>query len=169
MNDPLLAKFSRWRAERRKALVLAAAMLVLLLTASGSLVLSAREARQVRLERDMAQRERQRALQTQAQIESRGELEKIARQLLELAETQRATPRHWARRFIDLRQTPLARDAANRFFGSIARAEDRRFHVEAFDLAVTGNDKGLFHLPGNAPLLLTVRGTLLFRAGEEQP
>ena len=167
MNDPSLAKFSRWRAERRKDLVLAVTMLVLLLAASGSLLLSAREARQVRLERDMAQRERQSALQTQAQIESRGELEKTARKLLQLAEARHATPRHWARRFVDLRQTQLTRGEANRFFESLARAEDRMFHAEAFDLAVTGNDKGLFHPSGNTPLSLTVRGTLLFRVGEE--
>jgi hypothetical protein len=169
MNEPSLAKFSRWRAERRKGLVLAAAMLMLLLAASGSLLFSAREARQAHLERDMAQRERQNALQIQAQTQFRGELEKTAQQLLRLAETRRATPRHWAKRFVDLRQIQLARGEANRFFGSLVRAEDRLFHAEAFDLAVTGNDNGLFHPSGNSPLLLTVRGTLLFHAGEGRP
>ena len=168
MNDSL-AKSSPWRSERRNRLVLAAAMLILLLAASVSLLFLMREARQARLERDMARREHQDALQTQAQIESCGELEKTARQLLQLAETRRATPRHWAKRFVDLRQTQLTRGEANHFFESITRAEDRLFHAEAFDLVVTGNDKGLFHPSGNAPLMLTVRGTLLFRAGEGQP
>jgi hypothetical protein len=167
MND--LVKFPRWRIERRNRLVLAAFMLLLLLAASGSLLFSACEASQARLEIGMAQRERQDALQTRAQTQSRAELEKTARQLLRLAEARRATPRHWAKRFVDLRQTQLARGDANRFFGSLARAEDRLFHAEAFDLSVTGNDKGLFHPSGNAPLMLTVRGTLLFRAGEGRP
>jgi hypothetical protein len=154
---------------RKKRLALAAGLSMLLLLAASGLLLAAREVRQARLETALAQRAHREALQTQAQTQSRAELEKAARHLSQLAEARHATPRHWAKRFIDLRQTQLARGDANRLFRSFSRTEGRLFHVEAFDLAVTGNDKGLFHPSGNTLLLLTVRGTLLFRAGEEHP
>jgi hypothetical protein len=157
-----------WRAERRKRLLRAAGMLLVLSLATGGLFFTERAARQARLEMALAQGARQEALQSQAQAQSRAELEKLARDLSRLAEARGETPRHWARRFIDLRQTQLARGEANRFFGSILRAEGRLFHAEAFDLAVTGEDTGLFQ-PGKAPLLLTVHGTLLFRVGEGAP
>ncbi|MDR0363345.1 MAG: hypothetical protein LBJ46_11795, partial [Planctomycetota bacterium] len=96
------------------------------------------------------------------------ELEETARRLLQLAEAQGVVPRQWAKRFVDLRQTQLSRDEANRFFASLARTDGRLFHVEALDVAVTGKDMDLFSF-SNAPVSLSVRGTLLFRAdGEER-
>ncbi|MDR3157777.1 MAG: hypothetical protein LBU11_01940 [Zoogloeaceae bacterium] len=158
-----------WRNGRRKRLALAVGMLVFLLLAAGGLLLAVREAREARLETVLAQRAHRDALQIQAQTQSRAELEKTARQLSRLAEARRATPRYWAKRFIDLRQTQLARADANTLFQSFSRTNGRLFHIEAFDLSVTENDKGLFHPSGNALLLLTVRGTLLFRAGGGEP
>jgi hypothetical protein len=161
---------ARWRRQRGKRLFLAAVMLTFLAIAAAGLLASSRQLRQAHLSAAMAQRARQDAIQRRDEAASRADLEKAARELSQLAAARRATPRHWAKRIVDLRQRQLARDEANVFFASLARTEGRLFHVESFDLAVIGDDAGLFDLsPKNAPLSMTVRGTLIFHAGEGLP
>jgi hypothetical protein len=161
---------ARWRRQRRKRLFLAVCALVFLAAATAGLLASSRQLQEARLDAAMARRAFDEAILRRDEAQSRAELEDAARQLAQLAAARRATPRHWAKRLVDLRQRQLGRDEANTFFSSLARTEERLFHAEAFDLAVTGDDAGLFDLSEkNAPLSVTVRGTLIFHAGEELP
>ena len=161
---------ARWRRQRNKRLVLAAVMLAFLAAAAAGVIASSRQMRQAHLYAAQAQRARQDAIQRRDEAASRADLEKAARELSQLAAARRATPRHWAKRLVDLRQRQLARDEANVFFASLARTEGRLFHVESFDLVVIGDDAGLFDLSAkNAPLSVTARGTLIFHAGEGSP
>lgn len=71
----------------------------------------------------------------------------------------------WGERLINVSQTPLPRQDVNDLLGSVTRDGDRLFGAEAFELSVTRVEDGLFDAPDlrSPPLMLTLRGTLLFR------
>lgn len=78
------------------------------------------------------------------------------------------TANRWGERLINVSQAPMGRQDINNLLGSITRDETRIFGAEAFDLSVTRPDEGLFDTidPRSPPLLLSLRGTLMFRTGE---
>ena len=78
------------------------------------------------------------------------------------------TANRWGERLINVSQAPMGRQDLNNLLGSITRDETRIFGAEAFDLSVTRPDEGLFDTtdPRSPPLLLSLRGTLMFRTGE---
>lgn len=73
--------------------------------------------------------------------------------------------RHWGERLINVEQAPLDRQAVNELLSGTSRDANRLFGAEAFELSVSRPEEGLFEMPGvrSAPLMLTLRGTLLFR------
>ena len=72
---------------------------------------------------------------------------------------------NWGERLINISQTPLVRDEINPLLGGVTRNSERIFGAEAFELSVTRADEGLFDTtdPRSPPLMLSLRGTLLFR------
>lgn len=76
----------------------------------------------------------------------------------------------WGERLINVSAAPLPRQDVNHLLASVARDDARIFGAEAFELSVTRPDEGLFDAtdPRSPPLLMTLRGTLLFRT-EETP
>ncbi|HVI26102.1 MAG TPA: hypothetical protein VM576_07920 [Xanthomonadaceae bacterium] len=88
-----------------------------------------------------------------------------AGELLARAEGEGLVEQAWGERLINVGQAPLTRQEVNDLLAGVARSEGRIFGAEAFELSVTRADEGLFDMPGQRtpPLLLTLRGTLLFR------
>ncbi len=98
-----------------------------------------------------------------------------ARQLLAAAQAQGLSPDAWGERLINLRQSQMSREEALPLLATVQRAHDRMFGAEAFELSVSHPEEGLFDAPTAAdrkpaPLMLTLRGSLLFQtAGAPAP
>lgn len=71
----------------------------------------------------------------------------------------------WGERLLNISQSPLGRNDVNDLLAGVSRDQSRLFGAEAFELSVTRADEGLFDPPGprSPPLMMTLRGTLLFR------
>lgn len=95
----------------------------------------------------------------------RVQLAESAKALVQRAQAGGFTQENWGERLINISQTPLARDEVNPLLGGITRNYARVFGAEAFELSVTRADEGLFDTPDprSPPLMLSLRGTLLFR------
>ncbi|HYG05416.1 MAG TPA: hypothetical protein VD865_03275 [Stenotrophomonas sp.] len=88
-----------------------------------------------------------------------------ARQLVARASNGGYLAEGWGERLINLNQAPLTRNEGNNLFDGVARDPARLFGAEAFEVSVTSAEAGLFDVPPprSPPLLVTLRGTLLFR------
>ncbi|MGH8084311.1 MAG: hypothetical protein ACREPV_03440 [Lysobacter sp.] len=88
-----------------------------------------------------------------------------ARQLVDRAAAGGFVDQGWGERLINVHQAPLTREDVNGLLSGVVRSDARMFGAEAFELSVTRADEGLFDEPGqrSPPLLMTLRGTLLFR------
>jgi hypothetical protein len=88
-----------------------------------------------------------------------------ARQLVTRAANGGYLAEGWGERLINLNQAPLGRADGNELLDGVARDPARLFGAEAFEISVTRAEDGLFDLPPprSPPLLVTLRGTLLFR------
>ncbi|MDG2526206.1 hypothetical protein P6166_12655 [Stenotrophomonas sp. HITSZ_GD] len=88
-----------------------------------------------------------------------------ARQLVTRASNGGYLAESWGERLINLNQAPLGRAEGNELLDGVARDPARLFGAEAFEISVTRAEDGLFDLPPprSPPLLVTLRGTLLFR------
>lgn len=95
-----------------------------------------------------------------------------SRQLLASARAHGLAPDIWGERLINLRQSQMSREEALPLLATVQRAPDRLFGAEAFEIAVTHPDEGLFDPPDSAdrkpaPLSLTLRGSLLFQTAND--
>lgn len=94
-----------------------------------------------------------------------------ARQLMSEASARGLEPAGWGERLISVKQGQLSREETATLLASASRTHDRLFGAEAFDLAVTRPEEGLFDVPETgaghaaAPLAVNMKGTLLFRTG----
>ncbi len=88
-----------------------------------------------------------------------------AKMLVRRAQSGGFVQDNWGERLINISQTPLIRDEINPLLGGVTRTSERIFGAEAFELSVTRADEGLFDTsdPRSPPLMLSLRGTLLFR------
>ena len=91
-----------------------------------------------------------------------------ARQVLATARSLGLSPDAWGERLINLRQSQLSREEALPLLVTVQRSQEHMFGAEAFELSVSHPEEGLFDPPLTterkpAPLLLTLRGSLLFR------
>ncbi len=92
-----------------------------------------------------------------------------ARQVLASARSHGLSPEAWGERLINLRQSQMSREEALPLLATVQRADDRMFGAEAFELSVSHPEEGLFDPPATtadrkpAPLMLTLRGSLLFQ------
>ncbi len=105
------------------------------------------------------------AHQRQQEAQLRVRLATGATQLVERASARGFVEQAWGERLINVTQTPLTRDDINDLLSGVARGGARVFGADAFELSVTRADEGLFDTPEprNPPLMLNLRGTLLFR------
>ncbi len=80
------------------------------------------------------------------------------------------TPANWAERRLAIRDQSLPRDDANEVLLGTSQGRGRLFVADSFELSVTRFDEGLFHAPaaGAHPLRMSLRGTVLFRAGDTE-
>ncbi|MGY0558942.1 MULTISPECIES: hypothetical protein [unclassified Lysobacter] len=94
-----------------------------------------------------------------------------ARQLVDRAAANGFVDQGWGERLINVSQAPLTREQVNGLLSGVIRTDARMFGAEAFELSVTHADEGLFDEPGqrSPPLLMTLRGTLLFRTQMFEP
>lgn len=71
----------------------------------------------------------------------------------------------WGERLINISHSPLTREEVNNLLAGVTRGPSRIFGAEEFELSVTRADEGLFDTPDprSPPLMLSLRGTLLFR------
>jgi hypothetical protein len=108
------------------------------------------------------------AQQRLREAELRVQLAERATAVAERASAAGFVEGRWGERLINVSQAPMAREDVNNLLGSVSRDERRIFGAEAFDLSVTRPDEGLFDTtdPRSPPLLMSMRGTLLFRTGE---
>ena len=165
MKAPRTAVLSRLRNSRQASLLLFAAALGALLfaavwftSARGNLAESY----------DLVgsrQHELTAAQQRQQEAQLRVRLATGATQLVERASARGFVEQAWGERLINITQAPLTRDDINDLLSGMARGNARVFGADAFELSVTRADEGLFDTPEprNPPLMLTLRGTLLFR------
>ncbi len=104
------------------------------------------------------------------EAELRVQLSESAKGLAEEAIASGFVEDRWGERLINMEQAPLDREDVGNLLASVSRDDDRIFGAQAFDLSVTRPDEGLFDTvdPRSPPLLMTLRGTLLFRT-EESP
>lgn len=72
----------------------------------------------------------------------------------------------WDERRFSVRQSSMARKAANRLLEEIVRSRGRFFAAEQFELSVKDPQGGLFTLPlsSESDLVVSLRGSLLYRA-----
>ncbi len=157
-------------ARRRRAL--AGCGLGLLLLLGGLAVFSDGQARDRAAQLELATAETELA-------QARGRLQ-LAERRVSLAETIQSlharvralglTPAHWAERRLAIRDQSLPRDDANEVLLGTSQGRGRLFVADSFELSVTRFDEGLFHAPaaGAHPLRMSLRGTVLFRAGDSE-
>lgn len=102
---------------------------------------------------------------------AKAELAVQAATLLRNAAAQGLSHRNWDERRFNLKQASLGRDTANALLGEIARAPDRYFSADQFEISVKKPEESLFATPDDpgSELMLTLRGRLLFRAREVTP
>ncbi|MDR1530153.1 MAG: hypothetical protein LBS40_07160 [Burkholderiales bacterium] len=155
----------QYRAQRKKRLLFAIGMLLLLLAATSFLVFSRHYLRQSQIEATVSQGMYQEAVWMEEEAQNVALLNEKAQRLLQLSTSHSLSPDYWAERRINLKQAQASRGEANDLLLSIARTKKRLFSVEEFDISVMRDDEGLFNISDrpNMPLLLTVRGTALFR------
>lgn len=105
------------------------------------------------------------AHQLRQEAQLRVQLAADATRLVEEASAGGFVEAGWGERLINVNQVPLPREEVNGLFAGVSRDDARVFGAEAFELSVTRSDEGLFDTPGprSPPLLVTLRGTLLFR------
>jgi hypothetical protein len=158
---------NQWQAQRKKRLLLAVGMLILLLVATAFLFYAKKNLRQSQLNAAVGQRAYQETLWKEEEARDVALLNEKAQQLMQSAASHGLSPVGWAERRVNLRQAQLSRHDANEFLLSVARTNGRLFNVEEFDISVTHDDEGLFSISNrpNSLLLLTVRGTTVFRTG----
>ncbi|GHT90137.1 hypothetical protein AGMMS50289_14660 [Betaproteobacteria bacterium] len=173
MNDthpPLRA--AAWQTSRRQNLIRAGVLLALL-ALTAIFVLWTRQ----HLEDSRATAASQRlaandALALKAARAVNATLDERANQLLAEASLRGIRAEDWAKRLVDVRQqTAMTRGDANEFLLSIAHTPRRFFDLESFEIAVRGDETGIFDPPAraNSTLLLGARGALIFRTQENKP
>ena len=105
------------------------------------------------------------AQQRNQEARLRVQLAEGAQMLVQRAQAGGFVQENWGERLINISQTPLVRDEINPLLGGVTRNSSRIFGAEAFELSVTRADEGLFDTPDprSPPMMLSLRGTLLFR------
>lgn len=93
-----------------------------------------------------------------------------AKALLQLSRESGFFHRNWDMRRFNMRQVSISREALNTLMAEISRSPDRYFAADQFEVSVKRQDDSLFITPAQpgSELLLTLKGTLLFRARKEQ-
>jgi hypothetical protein len=165
MNAPRIAVLARLRSSRQASLLLFAAALGALLIAAVWFT----SARGNLAESYDQVGSRQQALtaahQRRQEAQLRVQLATGANQLVERATARGFVEHDWGERLINVTQAPLTREDINDLLSGVARGDERVFGADAFELSVTRADEGLFDTPDprSPPLMLNLRGTLLFR------
>ncbi|MDR2451477.1 MAG: hypothetical protein LBE85_06840 [Candidatus Accumulibacter sp.] len=154
-----------WKEQRRRKIVFAATMLLLLAASVLFFFFAQQRLRRSEAEALLEARALQEALLAEAEALNRKRLDERARELLDGAARRGLLPENWAGRRINLRQANLPREEVNDLIFSLARTDQRFFQLEEFEVAATRDEDGLFSLPvrANAPLSVTVQGTLIFQ------
>lgn len=90
-----------------------------------------------------------------------------AAELVQAASSGGFVDSRWGERLINIAQSPLTRNEVNDLLSNVTRNQSRIFGAQEFELSVTRAEEGLFDPPGprSPPLMLTLRGTLMFRTG----
>jgi hypothetical protein len=163
MNTP--SSSLPWKEQRRRKIVFAVAMLSLLAASALFFFLAQQLLKRSQAGAFLEARALQEARLMEANALDRKRLDESARELLDGAARRGLLPENWAGRRINLRQANLPREEVNDLIFSIARTDSRFFNLEEFEVAVTRDEEGLFSLPvrANAPLSVTVQGTLIFQ------
>ncbi|MDR0771400.1 MAG: hypothetical protein LBE75_09470 [Burkholderiales bacterium] len=166
MNTQL--PLSQWQAQRKKKLLFAVSMLLLLVVATAFFVYARQNLRLCEINKALIKNTHQEALWMEEEAKGTAVLGEKAQQLMQSAASQGLSPDDWAERRINLRQAQVTRQEANELLLSVARTKGRLFSVEEFDISVSRDDEGLFNISNrpNTPLLLTLRGTAVFRTGK---
>jgi len=78
-------------------------------------------------------------------------------------------PGQWGTRRIDIKQATMSRETFNTVLSQIARSPSQMFGADEFELSMKNASGSLFEMPfasgGDAPLSVTLSGTLYFRLG----
>ncbi|TWI06230.1 hypothetical protein IP90_00495 [Luteimonas cucumeris] len=159
---------ARLRQSRHASLLLFAATLVLLLVAAAWFTSARSDLAEAYSHVGSRQQALTAANQRQQEAKLRVQLADSARSLVERASAGGFAENEWGERLINISQTPLARDEVNHLLAGMTRDHARIFGADVFELSVTRADEGLFDTPGSKgpPLMLNLRGTLLFRTAQ---
>lgn len=168
MSPPLSQRVRRLAGSRRTSLTGFAVALGALLLAAGWFTTARQSLGGAYGELAGAQQSLAAAEQRLRDAELRARLAESAGRLVEEARASGHVGEQWGERLINVAQSPMPREDVNHLLASVARDEQRLFGAEAFDLSVTRPDEGLFETtdPRSPPLMVTLRGTLLFRTTE---
>ncbi len=168
MTSAPLRLVARTTGSRKAMLLTFAATLGALLLSAAWFTTTRQALADAYLQLNAAEQELTAAQQRLREAELRVQLAERARDVAERANAAGFAEGRWGERLINVSQAPMGREDINNLLGSVTRDESRIFGAEAFDLSVTRPDEGLFDTtdPRSPPLLLSMRGTLLFRTGE---
>ncbi len=157
----------QWQTRRKRRVLLAVIMLLLLLAATVFFAYARQMYRQSQMEAVISEQAYQEAVWREDEARDVALFNEKAQQMVQAAAAHGLSPDGWAERRINLKQAQISRGEANELLLTVARKDNRLFNVEEFDIAVTRDDEGLFNLSerSNTPLLITVRGTSVFRTG----
>ena len=157
--------WARITASRKSLLVAFAISLGTLLLAAVWFTAARQALGDAYLQAGAAEQQLAEARQRLQETELRVRLAENATALVAQAKADGLVESRWGERLINVAQAPLPRADVNHLLASIARDETRIFGAETFELSVTRPDEGLFDAtdPRSPPLLMTMRGTLLFR------
>jgi Ca2+/Na+ antiporter len=91
-----------------------------------------------------------------------------ARELLQAANGLGLRNDGWGERLVSMAQSQISREDAATLMESMTRNGDRVFGAQQFEVSVTKPQEGLFDVPVTndrvaAPLMLSIRGNVLFR------
>lgn len=154
----------------RRAEVLIALALVLLVSAIGLLSYSGNMLVQQQAGVAMAQQSLITAQQQESTARTASDLAASTHALLDEATAFGYAAQDWERRRFDLKQVSMSRQALNALLSELHRTPERLFITEFFDLAVKQKDEGLFTTPAETEsgVVVSLRGTLMFRMGKNR-
>ncbi|ARP78346.1 MULTISPECIES: hypothetical protein [Bordetella] len=155
----------RWQLSRKRSLQLFALSLLVLAAAAYSFHGARQDLDHAYGALSLSERQRVQTTQELAVARKEAERADAARRILASADATGFAAGGWSERRISIQQSAMTRHAVNDLLREASTGTGRLFGAEQFDLSVTRPEDGLFHATsGNNPdVVLTLRGTLLFR------
>ncbi|MDO9403484.1 MAG: hypothetical protein Q7T87_05600 [Polaromonas sp.] len=156
---------------RRHQTKILAGSLVLLLASVALLKLADSLTNRSRVALQLATARLEEARQLEASAQAQADQTRLGDALVAEAIRSGFSFRDWDERRFNIKQVAMSREGVNTLLGEVARMPGRLFAAEQFEMSVKRQDDGLFSTPRdqNADIVVSLKGSLVFRARKERP